>query len=485
MAFEDFDEYEELSVVSDLHLGGARDSAIFMEGEAFQAFCRQQAKSKRRLGFVVNGDFVDFLPDRPAKTYFDGSDAVGQLDEIAKDERFAPVFRGLQELLTKKADAQLIITIGNHDLELAVPRVREKLLDLIDPSGATRRRIRLSLDGSGYRCRVGTASVVCIHGNDVDNWNVNDYEALRRHLRGENFGKGADEWTPNAGTKLVVDVMNGLKRRYPFVNLLQPTVGAVLPLLAALEPPLVPLLDDGLRIATKLGVDAIRRWAGFLGDGDRQPIDTPVVTGPVSALRSPFSAMRGADHREEQERFMAELEQRFERNDDPHLLDAGPEAQLGRFTPLRPFFHRDKKKAARKALEELATDRSLELNAIDSQARHLDKLAGGGARIVVAGHTHLPRSHSRQAGWYLNSGSWTVTGGLKPIDWVDDARFDIVWKAIEQQDSQALWDAGLLRRNRGVATVRKEPKRIVAGLLMIAEDGAEGGFVKDSQWVVE
>ena len=37
-------------------------------------------------------------------------------------------------------------------------------------------------------------------------------------------------WRPNAGTRLVVEVMNNFKRRYPFVDLLKPEATAAVPM---------------------------------------------------------------------------------------------------------------------------------------------------------------------------------------------------------------------------------------------------------------
>ena len=43
-------------------------------------------------------------------------------------------------------------------------------------------------------------------------------------------------WVPNAGTKLVIDVMNAVKATHPFIDLLKPESTAAVPLLLALEP---------------------------------------------------------------------------------------------------------------------------------------------------------------------------------------------------------------------------------------------------------
>src|SRR4029079_883865 len=80
------------------------------------------------------------------------------------------------------------------------------------------------------------ARVFCSHGNEVDAWNLVDYAALGRVADAQVRGPAAPQWDPNAGTQLVVDVMNGIKRKFPFVDLLKPETKIVPPLILALDP---------------------------------------------------------------------------------------------------------------------------------------------------------------------------------------------------------------------------------------------------------
>ena len=102
--------------------------------------------------------------------------------------RFEPVFVALQRLL-KTPDRQLLVNLGNHDLELALPWVRAHLTQrLTGGDEAARARLVWVTDGTGVRCRVGNATVLCLHGNEVDSWNVTDFEQLRRIGRDRQFG---------------------------------------------------------------------------------------------------------------------------------------------------------------------------------------------------------------------------------------------------------------------------------------------------------
>ena len=70
----------------------------------------------------------------------------------------------------------------------------------------------LAFDGAGFLCRVGNATVLCVHGNEVDDWNITDYETIRRAGRDLQQGRSVEAWVPNAGTHLVIEVMNDIKK---------------------------------------------------------------------------------------------------------------------------------------------------------------------------------------------------------------------------------------------------------------------------------
>src|SRR5215469_12368471 len=178
------ESFDELYVISDLHMGGVADFQMFTEGTLLTKWISRLAQQPpdKTVALLINGDFVDFLAE-PGAVYFDHSSAVQKLQRIAQDNSFRGVWEALSAFV-KKPTRRLIITIGNHDIELMLPWVRESLLRLIaEDDDQARRRIMLVLDGTGCRCRVGPATVYCVHGNDVDTWNVTDYERIRRIVR--------------------------------------------------------------------------------------------------------------------------------------------------------------------------------------------------------------------------------------------------------------------------------------------------------------
>ena len=313
-------EFDQLHVISDLHLGGVKPFQIFgstVELVSLITYLAQQSEDQQ-IGLLINGDFIDFLAEEPG-AYFDPERAVDKLDRVLGDASFAPVFAAMRAFV--RADHRvLVINLGNHDLELALPWVREHLIQaLCGDELPARARLRLVQDGTGVLCRVGGAKVLCVHGNEVDSWNVADFERVRRITRDLQFGKSVDAWIPNAGTQMVIDVMNGIKRRYPFVDLLKPEAEGVVPALVALDPSALNKLRAVAAVAGRVAWDAARMSTGFLGDGTAGatgvPPGTPSADATFRAARAP-QASRGIDSAESA-RLMELVERELSRGTEP------------------------------------------------------------------------------------------------------------------------------------------------------------------------
>lgn len=248
-------------IVSDLHLGGRysspeqKDDAGFRmmnHAPALAALISEWAQRDvvhQRCEVVINGDFVDFLAEDDPDTQnaaqawpvFRGEPraAVAALESIMA--RDAVVFTALAQLVGR--GHTLTILLGNHDIELSLPEVRQALarrLAVFDD-----RSLRFIFDGEAYV--VGEALIE--HGNRYDRYNQVRHDDLRelRSLQSRRQSADWEHWfLAPAGSYFVVQVMNRLKRRYPFVDLLKPEREAVLPLLLALEPSSAQLLDHAL-----------------------------------------------------------------------------------------------------------------------------------------------------------------------------------------------------------------------------------------------
>lgn len=416
--------FDQLQVISDLHLGGAAGRQIFDQGLTAAALIRQLATQppKRKVGLVINGDLVDFLAE-PSAIWFDPDGAVSRLERIASDPAFSPVFDALSELV-KKPGRQLILTMGNHDLELALPWVRERLLEILSGGNeAARSRITLAFDGAGYRCQVGTASILCVHGNEVDEWNVTDHEQIRRIGRDLVQGRTSEPWKPNAGTRMVVEVMNDIKRDHPFVDLLKPELQAAIPALLVIKPALAAKIADIGKLLLRKNWDALKMRFGFLSAEDAESERSkglPAGQGGQrseefvwrqllgSAASNPGAAQtRNANTAD----LLARVEEHMNQNREPlDLIGAASQgAQLGVGGAVwRRMIGGSDAEVLRNALESVQQDRSFELDDPDDTFRELDALAGADFRYVVSGHTHLRRAlpRTRGSGFYYNTGTW-------------------------------------------------------------------------------
>jgi hypothetical protein len=219
----DYDRFAEVYSVSDVHLseaGGVDPCATKVLAATILALAARKVDGPRAL--VLNGDIVDFL-DLQSPTVFDPSGAPAKLERVFSDNR--AVWDALAQFA---AQHTLVLAIGNHDLELALPHCQAML----------RRRVTgqlvFALDGAGYRCQVGSTNALFVHGNNEDAWNFVDYDRLRRIGAGLNAGAPLERWEPNEGTRLVIELLNAQKAEHPFIEYLKPEGSWLLGLFARL-----------------------------------------------------------------------------------------------------------------------------------------------------------------------------------------------------------------------------------------------------------
>jgi len=463
----------QLHVISDLHLGGQAGSQIFDQGptlEAFLDFLRQQPGPD--IGLMINGDLVDFLAE-PNAVCFDPRGAPAKLDRIFGEPNFQPVWRGLQKFV-QAPQCRLFVNLGNHDLELALPWVADKLVEhLSGTDAAARGRIKLTLDGLGFRCRVGSAAVLCVHGNEVDTWNITDHERLRRSGQDVVQGREEEGWVPNAGSAMVIDVMNDVKRRFPFVDLLKPEQEAVVPVLVALDHGVLGKLKRAFRILGRLGWDEVRRKTGFL---TAESTETRVAQ--ESSLESLLTKTFGqvGNPVEYRDSLLDSVERHLKDGREPvDLLDGDRQAEyLGKSGALFDWLkHKPPNEVLRTALDALKKDRSFDVKTEDATFRDLDKWIGAEIDIVIAGHTHLERAliRGRGDGYYYNSGTWVRLIQITPEALGSAATFEPVYQALKAGTLTALDAApGLVQRKPAVVSVWQDGSTTRAELRRVRLD---------------
>lgn len=418
-------------VISDLHLGGAypdpnrtgdRGFRICTHAPEVGDFIKALAAKPVTppIELVINGDLVDFLAegDEPGKWSpftMDSDAAVRKFKAIAGRDQV--IFDALREFLAR--GHKLVLLLGNHDLELSLPAVREALGELI---GAAGKNFVFFYDGEAYR--VGDALIE--HGNRYDVWNMVDYDGLRRIRSLQSRGQPVPEdigFRPPAGSFMVATVINPIKTSYSFIDLLKPETGATVPLVLALEPGYRSMVAKAamLRFQGREHKLAAAAMPGFGGDISAETSGGDFGSDISSAGGGGGS---GADRALDAElaRVMGDAGAGFTASlksldgssgigSDISAMSVIKEG-LSFFKMLTAKAHSDAESRLPlllTAFQPLLKDQSFD-PAVETAPEYINAakdLAKNGTRHVVFGHTHLPkRIGLPDGGWYLNGGTW-------------------------------------------------------------------------------
>jgi len=385
-------------VISDLHLGGDAPAMMSTPDRlaTFIARIAARLQSDEQLELVINGDFVDFLAITPCEAWTSSSDrAREKLLRTVRASVFSPVFDALGALLA--AGHRLTILLGNHDLELALPAVRDALLAAL---AATPHQVQCVFDGAAYR--IGGALIE--HGNRYDVANENDWNGLRTIASALSRGESSPvDLRVSAGSFLVEKVVATLKPRYPFIDLLQPQGELLALLLAAFEPALVFDLPKVGRVfrANRLqnsnprGVQPGRTYA-VASTVAEPPIDGDVQ---VTFGTTYDSLMKASDQVSVNDVLLAAWNGRSDSLSE--ILTRGDDIPQGRLEQIRVAMQRM-----------LLDDTSDRIDGDTQQyglaAKRMIESSGGAIDVVLMGHTHLARHvGSPERATYINTGSWT------------------------------------------------------------------------------
>lgn len=474
--------YHELYSVSDLHLGGAPGHQIFSQGTKLAAFVDylQARPAERQVALVLNGDIVDFLAEEGSR-YLSPERAPAMLEHIFRDPAFAAVWKSLARYV-RTPGRTLVLVLGNHDVELALPTVQARLFqELTGGDAAARARIVTAMDGAGFECLVGRARVLCSHGNEVDSWNIVDYEALKKVAVAVGRGQAPPPWDPNAGTQLVIDVMNRVKARFPFVDLLKPETKLVPKTLLALDP-------GALESLKSFGSIVYRKLRGTLQTGYLGgPEDGDGGEGP-EAEESVRDLLLGKDWRtltaqaDSEEQVLRQMEEDFRAGLYPLQLapQAGKPAMLGLGEYLwdRLTGSRTPSEALRAAMKDWLGngDKTFATDQSDDTYERMDQRVGAGVDFVLCGHTHLARAIPRKQdhGMYYNSGTWIRLIRLTPEALGSAAGFAPVYQALTAGTMDALDQAqGLVWQRPSVVTLLDDPSGTIGELKLVQGEGTK------------
>lgn len=425
----------ELFVISDLHLGGKPgvdgqrgfciNTHVPVLVQFLQALTARAQSADRTVELVINGDFFDFLAEEtvagahgPWSSFMaDPAEALRAYRCIR--QRVQPFFDALGGLL--QAGAELTVLIGNHDLELSLPDVRREFLgDLGAPRGGS---VRFVYDGEAY---TPSPLVLIEHGNRYDGFNAVDHDALRglRSAQSRRLPLHDDtRFVAPPGSRLVEQVMNPIKRDYPFVDLLKPEQASVIPLLLALDPGLAGEIRAVLTLAWEAQRLApvepgIPRMAGHVGRGSSRG---GAVASNGAATEDPLRALLVEQLGAADAATLTKLLKKPARGRAAPAgagaaagrigtrdvgswadsgwslvkLKAGSAAERARLKALLP--------ALRRLQGDISFDRHQELPEVIDDVRRIGQ---AGFRLVVFGHTHLAKAIVEPDLTYLNTGTW-------------------------------------------------------------------------------
>ena len=361
-------------VVSDLHLGAGHGDILedFHDDDLFADWVGELAGGRDRSTLVLNGDIVDFLQIEvppgdplPDDYLWDEATSVAKLRSCA--EGHPAVFEALHGFVV--AGGSLLVTVGNHDLDLAWPRVQAELHDLV---GAADGAI-----GFGLQHRL------------FDTVHVEHGHRFTPENRPRDFDTFVHDWAANGsaprqllecpwGSRFVLDEINPLERDVPYLDNVKPILKVAYHL----------LMGDALagrRFRT------ILKLLGFLKRHGLPPKD---VADMAIAARDPLDGQAVHDAFGDDEHEWRSLVGQL-RADAPDEVDEA----LARLGPDDHALLRDGKPVS---LDEplLGIFRS---SREERAARHC--LDDGDAQYVVFGHTHDVVDGELGGRWF-NPGSW-------------------------------------------------------------------------------
>ncbi len=508
--------FKELYVVSDIHLGGRRDDQdnfqIFNRGERLGTLIRHIAGQHvdEDVALVLNGDIIDSLAEDEVPGYvaLDSETALRMMEHLYQDSSFRPVWQGLAHFV-QQPKRHLVFIVGNHDIELSLPVVEDSIRNHIAQAKQdAQARIHFATHGSGFACRVAGARIFCTHGNEVDPWNLVDYDKLGQLANAMNAGRTVvkSEWKPNGGTRLVVDVMNSIKRRYPFVDLLKPEVAAVAAVLLALDKDVFKHLD--LEVAFPVLRDKIR--GGLVtknllsaGDTDLSTVSSAEVAEEVAeqllgpSFREAVQDQRKSHHNASEDDLLLAAEKNIAGGKSATMIAEGEGDQetLGAWDIFAGWIGIvSKEEGLRKALKDwLEDDKTFKVNNKDNYYKIMQERVGDQVDFIITGHSHKPRALELGGNrYYYNCGTWIRTLRLTS-EVLDDAKAfeETVWPALKSGKLEVLDKAKipgpngtkvpLLFDRTNVVQISAQDNSAVGRLLLVTDGDTEGSVKLDPE----
>jgi len=399
-----------LIVVSDLHLAGNGWEHVAFHTRQTRAFadllqaCAPGGILNDTLPveLIINGDWLDCLRTTPVAVghaaTVDG--ALERLEHIAMaHEAFFVALRAFLAIPGNRITA----LIGNHDIELALPAVQQRLAVLL---GDREGHFRV-WPARGYR---PWPDVYIEHGNQLDPWNAS---TSLWDETGEPRSPDLTTALLPVGSRYFLDVLADVYRRYPYLDVLTPSLSPTkqLALLCLLDPHLV--CERAQAAAASRG-NQRRALAELPAD---QTGDPPAVFS--AAVRDLHAQLRAVRERS-------------------GIISADTSAEQAQVDRLHAAL-RDGPEAAAQAI--FAWD-SYEPQGSSGSIGQIERALAAAhpeARYILCGHTHAEFIAQLPSGqWIANTGTW-CSRRQRPT--VAEARALLPWLQHPNMEQCPLTDA--------------------------------------------
>ncbi|MCY2965575.1 MAG: metallophosphoesterase [Planctomycetota bacterium] len=476
--------FDQAYVISDLHIGGAENFQIFSAGSQFEALIAHilegleslpRKNNTSRVLLVINGDFVDFLAE-PYASSFNMDRAPAMLDEIFERPQFEPVMKALRHFV-KSDGTRLVITLGNHDIELALPATRRKLMHLLtNGQGELERNVEFCFDGWGYRFQVAGRQALCLHGNESDQYNFTRYDELDRVIHEIQFN-GTSEFAadcrPSAGSEFVIKAINPIKKEFPFIDLLKPEIPLAATALVMLDFNKLGYAEEVVRLTTQARENERQR-----PESQRRMLST-FGTDEYHTARDKgagrFTDAQDIEWRTQQAILDGTIDQLIDTPRDERFL--GPTEWLDSLRnavtstrrtigeirgavvkSLKDAKQATHKLALRAALLPLVTDDPYLTETLDRNDLAVERGIRGPYDVVFAGHTHFRRIARRPFGngIHVNTGTWAGLMSLSRTQVIGE-QFDKIYAALMTGTREALEENGLMLVRDECTVARMSP----------------------------
>jgi len=431
-------------ILSDLHLGNGGAYDVFAGEDALPDLLDRSAPAR----VIVNGDGIDFLMnDDPLRV--DRRAAAAQAVAIVEARASASALRAFGRVLAR--GGEVIVRLGNHDVELAFPEVQEIVRGALGQPRDVAARLVFQRGDAPALVDVGGARLLVTHGEHNDPWNRVDYA----HLAAS--GEADDRFEYAAGSTLVKTIMNPIVRGHGlrFVSLLKPDFqgGALTALAVAPAVVKMAFQDASLDIAWQLFRRASTPLAFAADDAGGDEPDLGLAARAAGAGLTPDEVLALDAALDGGPAAFGRTDEGGDETDDGALGRARAKLAIA---GLRFYA------GAQRSLAGDAGDAYFRLEPDREEWREAERLAAAhGAGAVIVGHTHAARFRAESGLVLANTGTW-------------------IWlmKLPRHDAGDAAWAEFLaeLRRNPGLAPEGQRAARTFRRLTaVIAEPHAAGG----------